>query len=169
MYELMNRIRYFGLLLLFLMGFSAISHAQPAITANRTGSKIDIFINKRLFTSYIFSQEEKYPFFYPVNGPSNAGVTSMRNANYPHHSSLFFGCDHVNGGNYWQEGLERGQIISLRADILEQGGEEVVIENECIWTRPGAKSPVKDIRRITISAPSEDIYQIDFDIQNGDA
>jgi hypothetical protein len=165
MYELMNRIRYFGLLLLFLMGFSAISHAQPAITANRTGSKIDIFINKRLFTSYIFSQEEKYPFFYPVNGPSNAGVTSMRNANYPHHSSLFFGCDHVNGGNYWQEGLERGQIISLRADILEQGGQEVVIENECIWTRPGAKSPVKDIRRITFSAPSEDIYQIDFDIQ----
>jgi len=29
----------------------------------------------------------------------------MRNGRFPHHSSLFFGCDKVNGGNYWQEGL----------------------------------------------------------------
>jgi len=88
----------------------------------------------------------------------------MRNANYPHHSSLFFGCDRLNGGNYWQEGLERGQIISIRADIIESGGDAAVIENECIWWRPGADSPVKDKRRITISAPSSSIYQIDFDI-----
>lgn len=88
----------------------------------------------------------------------------MRNANYPHHSSLFFGCDKVNGGNYWQEGLERGQIISLRADILETGGDRVVIENECIWTRPGAQSPIRDIRTITVRAPSADMFVIDFDI-----
>jgi hypothetical protein len=138
--------------------------AQTKVNAVKQGSKIDVLINNNLFTSYIFSQEEKYPFFFPVNGPSNASVTSMRNANYPHHSSLFFGCDMVNGGNYWQEGLERGQIISLRADIIEYEGSRVVIENECIWTRPGAEAPVKDIRRITISAPSADVYQIDFDI-----
>jgi hypothetical protein len=138
--------------------------AQGDVTAIKTGSKIDVFIDKTLFTSYIFSQEEKYPFFFPVNGPSGASVTSMRNGNFPHHSSLFFGCDHVNGGNYWQEGLERGQIISLRADIIEQGGKRLVIENECIWTRPGALAPIKDIRKITISAPSNDIRQIDFEI-----
>lgn len=161
----MNRIIFFNLLMVFLVIFTSVSNAQPEISANRAGSKIDIFINSRLFTSYVFSQEEKYPFFFPVNGPSDAGVTSMRNAVYSHHSSLFFGCDHVNGGNYWQEGLEQGQILSLRADIVEESGEEVVIENECIWTRPGANSPVKDIRRITFSAPSEDIYLIDFDIR----
>ncbi|MFP4367200.1 MAG: PmoA family protein [Bacteroidales bacterium] len=159
------KTKYFILLFFVLTGFSFISTAQTEITATNTGSKIDIFIKNRLFTSYIFSQEEKYPFFYPVNGPSDVSVTSMRNANYPHHSSLFFGCDHVNGGNYWQEGLERGQIISLRADITEEGGDMVVIENECIWTRPGAISPIKDIRRITFSTPSENIYQIDFDIE----
>jgi hypothetical protein len=88
----------------------------------------------------------------------------MRNANYPHHSSLFFGCDEVNGGNYWQEGLERGQIISIRADIIESGNDKVIIENECIWRRPNANAPIKDIRKITITAPSKDLYQIDFDV-----
>ena len=144
--------------------FHNVAFAQSKVTADKVGDKIEIKINGSLFTSYILSEFEKYPFFYPVNGPSKASVTSMRNANYPHHSSLFFGCDKVNGGNYWQEGIERGQIISLRADIIESGGERVVIENECIWKRPGANAPIKDIRTIIVSAPSKDKFQIDFDI-----
>lgn len=140
------------------------SFGQTKIVAQKFNSKIDISINNNLFTSYIFSQDEKYPFFFPVNGPSNASVTSMRNANYPHHTSLFFGCDKVNGGNYWQEGLERGQIISLRADIIESGNDKVVIENETIWRRPNANAPIKDFRKIIITSPSKEMYQIDFDI-----
>jgi hypothetical protein len=125
-----------------LVIISTIAYSQNKITAEHVGDKIEISINGGLFTNYILSEHEKYPFFFPVNGPSKASVTSMRNANYPHHSSLFFGCDKVNGGNYWQEGLERGQIVSLRADVIESGEERVIIENENIWTRPGAMSPI---------------------------
>jgi len=138
--------------------------AQSKISAVKKGAKIDVTIDNLFFTSYLFSTDEKYPFFYPVNGPSGASVTSMRNGTYPHHSSLFFGCDRVNGGNYWQEGLDRGQIVSLREDILENDGPRVVIENECIWKRPGAVSPVKDLRKITITAPSKELFQIDFEV-----
>ena len=140
------------------------AQAQPTVRAEKIGTRIEIRIDGTLFTSYLFSEEEKYPFFYPVNGPSKASVTSMRNGNYPHHSSLFFGCDKVNGGNFWQEGLARGQIISLRADILETGKDKAVIENECIWTRPGADAPIKDKRLITVSVPAPNLYQLDFDI-----
>ncbi len=150
--------------IIILAIFTKSIWAQTTITARKVNDKIEIKINNNLFTSYILSANEKYPFFFPVNGPSKASVTSMRNANYPHHSSLFFGCDKVNGGNYWQEGIERGQIISLRADIIETGGDKVIIENECIWKRPGAKSPIKDIRTITVRAPSKNLYIIDFDI-----
>jgi hypothetical protein len=151
-------------LFLILLTTISVAIAQPKVTAERVGDRIEFKVNGNLFTSYILSEYEKYPFFFPVNGPSNASVTSMRNANYPHHSSLFFGCDKVNGGNYWQEEIERGQIISLRADIIESGGGKAVIENECIWKRPGADAPVKDKRIITVSAPSADKFQIDFDV-----
>jgi hypothetical protein len=143
-----------------------VLQAQVAkINAVKVGSKINITINGKYFTSYIFSDDEKYPFFYPVNGPVSGGsVTSMRNAEYPHHSSLFFGCDQVNGGNYWQEGLERGRIISINAEIVKEGGDTVIITDECIWSRPGALSPVKDIRKFTITAPSATMSQIDTEI-----
>jgi hypothetical protein len=136
------------------------------ISAEKVGSKIYITIDNNFFTSYIFSADEKYPFFYPVNGPASGGsVTSMRNSEYPHHSSLFFGCDMVNEGNYWQEGLERGRIVSVNAEIIRQGADTVVITDECIWSRPGAVSPVKDTRTITITSPSVNVYQIDFSIR----
>ena len=152
-------------LLLIILFVSALSaRSQSKVTAEKIGDKIEFRIDGNLFTSYILSDDEKYPFFFPVNGPSKACVTSMRNANYPHHSSLFFGCDKVNGGNYWQEGLDRGQILSLHADIIESGADKAVVENECIWYRPGAEAPVKDMRKITVSAPSSDKFVIDFDI-----
>jgi hypothetical protein len=161
---LINKMKRFYIAATIWCIVSISTFSQPVITADKTDGKIDFYINGKLFTSYTFSENEKYPFFFPVNGPSNASVTSMRNANYPHHSSLFFGCDRVNGGNYWQEGVERGQIVSLRVNILETGGEKAVIENECIWKREQADAPIKDKRRITISAPSADKFQIDFDI-----
>lgn len=138
--------------------------AQSTVTAEKIGSKIDVYIDDSFFTSYIFSQDEKYPFFYPVNGPSGASITSIRNSNYPHHSSLFFGADYVNEGNYWQEGIDEGQIISVKTDILESGDDRVVIANECLWVRQGADSPIKDTRRITITSPDENIYKIMFEI-----
>jgi hypothetical protein len=152
---------------LLLAGFMIVIPVTAAkITAVKVGSKINVTIDNKYFTTYIFSGDEKYPFFYPVNGPASGGsVTSMRNGEYPHHSSLFFGCDLVNGGNYWQEGLERGRIISVNAEILKQGGDTVIITDECIWSRPGALSPVKDLRTFTITALSPLITQIDVVIK----
>jgi hypothetical protein len=159
----MKKLYIATLLIAGLMIVIPLSAAK--ITAVRVGSKINVTIDNRYFTSYIFSEDEKYPFFYPVNGPVSGGsVTSMRNAEYPHHSSLFFGCDLVNGGNWWQEGLERGRIISVNAEIAKQGGDSVVITDECIWSRPGAISPVKDTRKIVITSPSSGLSQIDVTI-----
>jgi len=159
----MIKIKLLAILVILAAGYSPIQASK--LNAVKVGSKINVSVDGKFFTSYIFYSDEKYPFFYPVNGPMTGGsVTSMRNGEYPHHSSLFFGCDQVNGGNYWQEGLERGRIISVNAEILQEGGDTVVISDECIWSRPGAMSPIKDYRKITITSPSATVRQIDFEI-----
>lgn len=142
------------------------SQSGTIISAEKWGlDKINVSIDGKFFTSYIFSPNEKYPYFFPVNGPiSGASVTSMRNHPYPHHASLFFAWDRVNEGNYWQQELERGQIISYNAEIVKEGGDSVIITNQCIWSRPGAVSPIKDTRKIIITAPSATVRQIDFEI-----
>ena len=115
-------IRFFLVTAVLIPGLAA----QSQITAVTVGNRIDISIKDNLFTRYVGDENEKYPFFFPVNGPSGASVTSMRNNPYPHHTSLFIACDRVNGGNYWQEGLDRGQILALRSEIKESGAAKVV-------------------------------------------
>ncbi len=146
-----------------LLGLSAAARAAE-LKAVKIGSRIDVTVGTDFFTSYRFSADEKYPFFFPVNGPSGAAVTSMRNGKFPHHSSIFFGCDKVNGGNYWQEGNERGQILSAGAVIVRAAGPQIVITDVCHWRRPGAEPPIRDTRKIAISAPTAAFRLIDFEI-----
>ena len=160
----MTKINNLAIVSVFFLSIFVQTISASDVRAVRNGQKIDVTIDNQLFTSYVFSTQEKYPFFFPVNGPAtNSSVTSMRNSEFPHHSSLFFACDFVNGGNYWQDVNARGQIVSKGVNIVEQGSR-VVITDECIWQRPDAESPIRDSRRITISAPSRDIRHIDFDI-----
>jgi hypothetical protein len=142
---------------------ATLSQAQN-LSAVKVGSRIDVTLDGAYFTSYRCTPDEKYPFFFPVNAPSGAGITSMRNGQYPHHSSLFFGCDKVNEGNYWQEGLDRGQIISEGTKLVVEKGKEIVITDACNWKRPDAEQPFRDTRKITITAPSKTLRQIDFDV-----
>jgi len=149
-----------------LFATSAMAEVAPQeLQAEEQDDRIVITIDGELFTSYEFADDLKYPQFYPVNGPrSGKSVTTRRTDPFPHHSSLFFSCDHVNGGNYWQEGLDRGQILAKETRIIEASGEKVVFEQVSRWERPDADSPFSDKRRISISAPSPDLRVIDFDI-----
>jgi hypothetical protein len=125
-----------------------------------------VFVGDQLFTEYQWPGTAKYPYFFPVNGPaSGRSVTTRHTEPYPHHSSLFFGCDRVNGGNYWQEGLDRGRIVPVESRVVEASGARVVIEQTCRWQRPDAEAPFEDRRRITITAPAASRRVIDFDIR----
>lgn len=146
------------------LALAAVPRASGVeLAAVRVGSRIDVTVGGDFFTSYRFAADEKYPFLFPVNGPSGASVTAMRNGKYPHHSSVFFGCDQVNGGNYWQDTNEGGQILSTGAVIEQARGTRVVITDVCIWRRPGAEPPFRDTRRIVFSAPSSRWRQLDFE------
>jgi hypothetical protein len=149
----------------------ARSESQPAppslpVRAEVAPDRFRIFAGDQLFTEYFWSDATKYPYFFPVNGPaSGRSVTTHRTEPYPHHSSLFFGCDRVNGGNFWQEGLERGRIVPLESKLVEANGQRVVIEQTCRWQRLAAEAPFEDRRRITVTAPSASRRVIDFDVK----
>ena len=100
-----------------------------------------------------------------MNGPvSGKSITTETSQPYPHHHSLFFGCDKVNGGNYWQDVNERGQILSQGPRISKTGTSDVTLSDRCLWKQPGKEPVIEDKRQIVISAPSEKVRIIDFKI-----
>jgi hypothetical protein len=149
-----------------IVGGCSIAQPNPEqVEAKIEKDKVVVNVDGKLFTCYKFGESQKYPYFWPVNGPaSGKSVTTETSEPYPHHHSVFFGCDRVNGGNYWQEGNEKGQIVSQGPKIIEAGGDRVVFKDECLWMQPGKEPIIRDMRRITISAPNQDLRYIDFQI-----
>lgn len=144
---------------------SAPAEVQAQVTAEVTDEGVEVYVGGDLFTVYRYGPELKYPYFYPLNGPvTGQSVTTESTEPFPHHSSLFFACDRVNGGNYWQEGLDRGQIDSQTIYLLPEEGESITFHNRCGWVRPGAPIPFIDHRTVTISAPTDTLRVIDFTI-----
>lgn len=165
----MKRLKTIPCAVLFFLVISASMYCSTADCANLTAEMQDDMIIVRIdgvtFTSYRYSAGQKYPYFYPVNGPlSGVSVTTESSLPYPHHRSLFFGLDRVNGGNYWQEGNNRGQIISHGPRIVENGPDTVVINDECAWKQPNEKPIIIDTRTIIITAPCDSLRTIDFSI-----
>ncbi len=130
--------------------------------------------NNAVLTSYRAHQTQKYPFFYPVAGPvSGLSLTAESAMPWPHHRSLFFGLDRVNGGNYWQEGLERGQIISQGPSFAKGADGKFLIDEKsaeivdrCLWSRKADNdydgSPIiEDNRRFVVKILDDRRYTID--------
>lgn len=152
-------------LMVAVLTLSTVAGALPLrIEMKKDGA--EVYAGDDLVTAYRINKKQKYPYFYPVHGPaSGQGLTTAGTEPYPHHSSLFFGCDRVNGGNYWQDSLRRGQIVSLVLKCEQETGERVTLYNECHWRQPGKEPVIHDFRHIAFSAPSEKIRFIDFDIR----
>ncbi|MGL6225827.1 MAG: PmoA family protein [Thermoguttaceae bacterium] len=118
--------------------------------------------NNTPFLSYRAHTTQKYPYFFPVSGPKTGlSLTSETGQPWPHHRSLFFGCDKVNGSNFWQDTLSKGQIVSqgirLRK-VDEKGGE---IHDRCLWKRPEQEPIIEDKRVFTLRLLPNGNYLID--------
>lgn len=139
--------------------------AAPTFEAYQFESQIWVRIDGRMFTCYRAGAAQKYPYFYPLIGAaSGASMTEESSEPWPHHRSLFLGCDRVNGANYWQEGLDRGRIASRGPRIETKQADRVVIADHCDWTPPGKPPVIEDVRRFTLTAPDAACRLIDADI-----
>ena len=136
------------------------------LTAYELGPQIWIRYHNRPLTCYRAHRSQKYPYLYPLSGPvTGLSLTDETTLPYPHHRSLFFGCDRVNGGNYWQEGFETGQILSSSPKLAKATKESIEILDACDWQKPDGAIVMKDRRKLTFTVPSENLRFIDWEIE----
>jgi hypothetical protein len=120
----------------------------------------------RVLTSYRAHPSQKYPYLYPLSGPvTGLSLTTETALPWPHHRSLLFACDRVNGGNYWQEGLAAGQILSTGPRLGKSTPASAEIFDQCEWKKPGGSVVCKDQRRITVTVPGPRLRLIDWEIK----
>ena len=138
------------------------AEASRRLTAYQLGPHIWIRWDNTLLASYRAHPTQKYPYIYPLTGPiTGLSVTTETSLPYPHHRSLLFACDRVNGGNFWQSDMSRGQIISAGPKLGRVTGTSAEISDACVWKMPGRSAVMKDEREIRVSVIDDDVRAID--------
>lgn len=136
------------------------------LTAYQLGPHIWIRWANNLLTSYRAHPTQKYPYFYPLTGPaSGLSLTTETSLPYPHHRSMVFACDKVNGGNYWQGELAAGQIISTGPRLGECTPTTAEIFDQCEWKQPEGPVVMRDERKFTVTVAGPNLRLIDAEIK----
>ena len=148
-------------------GASQLTHYQEAQIGGKVrGPHIWLRWNNAPLVSYRAHGTQKYPYFYPVSGPvSGLSLTCETGLPWPHHRSLWLGCDKLNGANYWQGGLEHGQIVSGGPRVASSSPTSAVIEDACVWAVGGKDPDMADTRRFTITVAGPRLWTLDADIE----
>jgi hypothetical protein len=135
-----------------LLPVSARQTGHVQIARNDAARRVDIAIDGRPFTSYIYPETLKKPVLYPIRTAGGALVTRgfpleprpRERVDHPHHVGLWFNHGDVNGLDFWNnsdaitgERIAKMGTIVHRAILRAEGGRDrgdLIVESE--WKRP---------------------------------
>ncbi len=153
--------------------------ADVSVEKSEAGAVVKI--DGQLFTEYVTLSATK-PILWPIIGPTGKKMTrdfpmvevEGETHDHPHHRSLWFAYDKVNGTNFWAEPAsytkkddkalqELGTQKHREFSKLEGGKDKGTIVSVTDWLDHSGKKLLEDERRITFSGNGT-IRTIDFDI-----
>jgi len=166
----------FVLLLLLAGGHPARgddASVAPAerVTIEQQDDRCRVLIGGELFTEYIFRGYEK-PILYPILGPHGIGMTRnypMRKdvageaTDHPHHKSLWFAHQPINGINFWSASAQAGTCDHDKLLAVESDESRGLIRAANRWVSPGGKVIFTDTRTMTFRSLGS-ARAIDFEI-----
>jgi len=114
-----------------------------------------------------FARDQRRPFIYPINGPSDRSLTRMGHPRDPeshsHHNSVWFSHQFIGDVNFWED--RGGKIEHLRVLRIEDGDELAYVESENAWLDPQGRPVLHDKRRVGVKALGNREWMLLLDLQ----
>lgn len=157
----------------FLLLTAASTLAQPkaqgvSVSANEAARRVDILVDGRAFTSYIWPETQKKPVLFPLNASDGTPVTrgfpldprAGERVDHPHHAGLWFNYGDVNGVDFWNnsdtlkpEAQSKMGTVKHRRIVSTKSGKdsgELVVEMD--WIMPNGKPILRETTRFVFRA-----------------
>lgn len=111
--------------------------------------RVEVKVNNRLFTQFIYSDTLEKPVLYPILAADGIAITRgfpwkpepNDPTDHPHHLGLWMNYEKVNGLDFWNNSFaipaEKKQLygwIRTRKILRAEGGEQGTIEYQADWT-----------------------------------
>lgn len=140
--------------------------AGPNVEFRKGEDRIDVLIEGRHFTTYLFQESLTKPILYPLLSPSGVKVNRSfpfvevegESRDHPHHTGLFFTYDRVNGEGFWNNTTSPPRIEHLEVTEMEGGRLCAILQ----WK--GESDALLEEKREMVFSGGEDEFVVDFSI-----
>lgn len=160
-------IKTFSVLLLALSLFQAHAQTKYSIVENRAEKRIDIAVDGKPFTSYIYPGVLMKPVLYPPRTTKGTFVTRgwpldprpEERVDHPHHVGMWFNYGNVNGLDFWNNSTaippERkkdfGTIKHVAVEKIKASNKNAELAVLKDWQSPDGKSLLKEYTQYVFS------------------
>jgi len=163
------------MLIVLTLALPALAQSAPKVNLVKKDSQIDVMINNKLFTSYIFGDNLTKSSLVPVRTPSGIDVTRRHpltkleggTDDHIHHVGIYFTVDGVNGNKFWNNKRKEWDKKSPQIKHIKftdmTSGDKGKLSVESHWIDKKGSFLLKEERTmifIPTDNPSE--YAIDF-------
>lgn len=164
----MNLFKTYFLLALFLsFGENIFAQNDVKLIKDPKAKKIDVLINNKLFTSFLYPDSIEKPFLYPVYTVNQTDVTRGFPLNpkpgdptdHPHHIGIWFNYENVNGLDFWNNSYaipadKKSKYGWIKTDQILQtsSGQKGIITYHANWTNQKNITLLSETTRLEFSA-----------------
>jgi len=136
------------------------SDAGVRVVANESARRVDVFVDGKPFTSYIWPDTIKKPVLNPLRTASGTIITRGypieprpgERVDHPHHVGLWFNYGDVNGLDFWNNSdaikqavrNKYGTIRHSKIKRVASGKDRGELEVEMDWLTPAGKPILKE-------------------------
>jgi hypothetical protein len=133
------------------------------VVANEGGRRVDVTVDGKPFTSYIYPESLKKPVLYPVLTAQGTAVTrgfpleprARERFDHPHHVGLWFNHGDVNGLDFWNNSTDiptarapkMGTIRHKRVVEAKSGADRGELAVEMEWVTPDGVALLREDTR----------------------
>ena len=123
--------------------------ARVQVKAHDTAPRVDVTVDGKPFTSYMFERGQKKPFLFPLRTAKGTVVTRgypleprpFERTDHPHHIGLWFNYGDVNGLDFWNNSdavpparaAKMGTVVHKRVLEAASGQDKGTLDVEMDW------------------------------------
>lgn len=159
----------FSLFLLAMLGMTAFTMRETsqskrfAIVENKAEERVDILVDGKPFTSYIYPAEIKKPSLYPLLTADGTSVTRGwpldprpgERVDHPHHVGMWLNYGDVNGLDFWNNSTSipaekkdhYGTVKHRSVNKMEADNDKAVLEVTADWQKPDGTNLLREDTR----------------------
>lgn len=130
------------------------------VVKNEAERRVDVFVDGKPFTSYLWTEKLKVPVLYPLRTAAGTVVTrgfpleprAGERVDHPHHAGTWFNYGNVNGVDFWNNSItlppeqqsKMGTVVHRRITRASGGKERGQLDVEMEWMMPDGQPILRE-------------------------